>query len=298
MALYDIQVQTTLSAYENDFELGLRMAKKWDDWMDDHNRNPNVNPLRVMVYVENSPDWIVSSMLVPTGISNMMLSLFLAWVVLLIATGNFITATLAIVTIGMICTIVLGFIHILGWGLGPLESILIVIVVGFSVDYTVHLADSFVGSKSHTRVEKVTDALVHTGSSVLSGAISTLGASIPMFGAQIIFFVKFGAFVFLTIFLSLIYSLGFFCALLTLVGPLGKDGMISNYYSGIIESMHKNIMELEEEQALIQSSRRAAKASTSHASETEDAGGFEAKDEDAGGPVDSPGDVDKIQEND
>ena len=30
-AFYDIQVQTSLRGTENDFELGLRMMKKWDE---------------------------------------------------------------------------------------------------------------------------------------------------------------------------------------------------------------------------------------------------------------------------
>ncbi|KAJ8605174.1 hypothetical protein CTAYLR_000376 [Chrysophaeum taylorii] len=254
MALYDIQVQTTLSSYEGDFELGLRMSKKWDDWMDDQNRDAT-KPLKVMAYVEGSEAWVVTSQLVPSGVTNMLLSLFLAWCVLVCATGNLITSTLATTTIGMICTIVLGFIHVVGWGLGPLESILIVIVVGFSVDYTVHLADSFMNSRSLTRRAKVRDALVHTGSSVLSGAISTLTASIPMFGAKIIFFQKFGAFVFVTIALSLIYSLGFFCALLLHVGPLGKSGALSNYYGGIVESIHAHMIELEQEQDILDSEK-------------------------------------------
>ncbi|KAJ8602620.1 hypothetical protein CTAYLR_010198 [Chrysophaeum taylorii] len=254
MALYDIQVQTTLSSYETDFKLGLRMSKKWDDWMDDQNRD-DTKPLKVMAYVENSEGFIITSLLAPSGVTNMILSLFLAWLVLVFSTGNIITSSLATITIGMICTIVLGFIHIVGWGLGPLESILIVIVVGFSVDYTVHLADSFMNSRSMTRKAKLRDALVHTGSSVLSGAISTLGASIPMFGAKIIFFQKFGAFVFMTIGLSLLYSLGFFCALLFHIGPLGKSGALSNYYGGCVESMHKHMIELEQEQAVIDSEK-------------------------------------------
>ena len=52
-------------------------------------------------------------------------------------------------------TIILGFLNVVGWGLGLLESILIVIVVGFSVDYTVHLADSYMGSSSTNREGKV-----------------------------------------------------------------------------------------------------------------------------------------------
>ena len=155
--------------------------------MDDYNRRgENVN--RVMVYVPNSPGWVVSSLLKDSGIENMLISLFLAWLVLTYSTGNWITSTLATATIGMIATIVLGFLTVSGWGLGVLESILIVIVIGFSVDYTVHLADSYMQSRAIDREGKVTDALTHTGMSVLSGAISTILASIPMLFTQIIFF--------------------------------------------------------------------------------------------------------------
>ena len=189
-AFYDIQVQTSLRGTESDFELGLRMMKKWDDWMDDYNGRTAENVNRVMVYVPNSPGWVVSSLLKDSGIENMLISLFLAWVVLTYSTGNWITSTLAVITIGMIATIVLGFLTVSGWGLGVLESILIVIVIGFSVDYTVHLADSYMQSRAIDREGKVTDALTHTGMSVLSGAISTILASIPMLFTQIIFFYK------------------------------------------------------------------------------------------------------------
>jgi len=216
-ALYDIQVQSVLQGADGDFRTaptrrrtpssarveeswlarrasrrasaGLTMAKKWDDWADDHNGQPG-NPLNAMVYVPNSEGWVISSMLVPEGIQNMLLSLFLAWVVLTYSSGNWIMSTMATCTIGMIATFVLAFIQLAGWGLGVLEAILIVIVIGFSVDYTVHLADSYVQSNAVTREGKITDALVHTGMSVLSGAISTVLASLPMLATQIIFFFK------------------------------------------------------------------------------------------------------------
>ncbi|KAJ8608808.1 hypothetical protein CTAYLR_009351 [Chrysophaeum taylorii] len=254
MALYEIQVQSVLSRFDHDFRQGLRMAKKWDDWADDHNGDPS-HPLKVLVYVETSEDWIVTSSLGPSAFGSMLLSLCLSWVLLLLSTGNFITACLAVVTIGMVCTIVIGFINIVGWGLGPLESVLIVIVVGFSIDYTVHLADSFMNSRSTTREAKVRDAVTHTGSSVLSGAVSTLTASIPMFFAQVIFFQKFGAFVFMTIALSLIYSLGFFCSLLIHFGPMGTSGSLSKYYGGLVTKMHKHMVELEKQQAAIDQDR-------------------------------------------
>ena len=37
VAIVDVQVQTTVRSTEGDFEVGLKMAEAWDDWMDDMN---------------------------------------------------------------------------------------------------------------------------------------------------------------------------------------------------------------------------------------------------------------------
>ncbi|KAH8095245.1 hypothetical protein JL720_2530 [Aureococcus anophagefferens] len=206
LAFYDIAVQTTLRASESDYVAGLKMAKKWDDWMDSLNGRYSM-------------------------------------------AGNYLMAIIATTTIGMITTIVLGFMHVVGWGLGTLESILIVVVIGFSVDYTVHLADSYLSSEHDSREAKVKAALADTGASILSGAISTLGASCPMFGAQIIFFFKFAVFIFLTVALSLIFSLGFFAAALATLGPLGEQGSVAKVYTAL-ESNTANIRKIEEEQSM------------------------------------------------
>lgn len=42
-------------------------------------------------------------------------------------------------------------------------------VVGFSVDYTVHLSDAYLESESAKRADRVKDMLTHMGPSVLSG---------------------------------------------------------------------------------------------------------------------------------
>ena len=211
-----------------------------------------------MVYLPGAQFWAVSAELVPSGVSNMLISLLLAFVVLALASGNYVTAFLATWTIGMIVTIVLGFIQMAGWGLGTLESVLIVIVIGFSVDYTVHLADSYGASSGLTREAKVADALTHTGASVLSGAISTLGASLPLFGAQIIFFFKFGVFIFITIGLSLLFSLGFFAAALSVAGPLGDAGALATLYKPCVVKAQAHIDDLAEDQARLLAAGKAA----------------------------------------
>ena len=114
----------------------------------------------------------------------------------------------------------------IGWKLGPLESLNLTLIVGLAVDYVVHLAEGYIQSQHNRRADKVRYALSHVGVSVLSGACSTLGASIFMFAARILFFVQFGIFIFATIGFSILYSLFIFCTVMALIGPEGQTGSI------------------------------------------------------------------------
>jgi hypothetical protein len=61
--------------------------------------------------------------------------------------------------------------------------------------------------------------LKEMGTSVFSGACTTLGASAFMFFAVLRFFMQFGVFMFCTIGFSLLFSLGMFTLLMGLCGP-------------------------------------------------------------------------------
>lgn len=138
---------------------------------------------------------------------------------LVIATTNIIVGALASLTISLITCCVLGTITMIGWKLGVLESLNLTLVVGLAVDYVVHLAEGYMHLVGEDRLTKVQHTLTHVGISVLSGACSTLGASIFMLGAKIVFFFQFGIFMFSTIGLSIFFSLLFFTTVLALVGP-------------------------------------------------------------------------------
>lgn len=128
-----------------------------------------------------------------------------AYIVLLIATRNLSIATIAIVAVMGIVASVLGFCHwAMGWGLGIAESIAAVIVIGFSVDYVVHLSHVYVDAGHRdppltTREERVTFALKSMGSTVFSGAVTTFGSGMFLVFTQLIFFVKFSVLIMVTI---------------------------------------------------------------------------------------------------
>ena len=57
-------------------------------------------------------------------------------------------------------------------------------------------------------------------------------------------------FIFLTVALSLIFSLGFFAAALATLGPLGEQGSVAKVYTALAKSNTANIRKIEEEQPM------------------------------------------------
>jgi len=107
-----------------------------------------------------------------------------------------------------------------------LESLNLVLVVGLSVDYVVHLAEGYSRSAKRDRLGRTRDMLGEVGISVLSGAITTLGSSAFLLIAKFIFFFQFGLFIFCTILFSICFALGLFCTVIALIGPQNNIGSL------------------------------------------------------------------------
>jgi len=150
-----------------------------------------------------------------------------SFLVLLFATRNVITALYAIFTIAAICASVLGYVHgAYGYALGIVETIGAVCVIGFSVDYTVHLAHMYHECSLPTSVERAAFAAVHMGATVFGGAVTTLGAGMVLLLCILTFFNKMGTIMCVTIFFSYMYAMFFFMPLLFVLGPTGRWGSI------------------------------------------------------------------------
>jgi hypothetical protein len=158
----------------------------------------------------------------------------LAFCVLCVATNNIIVATLAVGTICAVCCCVLGSMVFAGWELGNMESICLTVLAGFCVDYIVHLAHSYMESPDRTNREaRVRYSVGHMGVSVLSGALTSLGASLLLFFCTLRFFSTFGTFFFGTIFLAWLWANFFFIPALGTFGPAGSQGdFYGNMFGG------------------------------------------------------------------
>ena len=122
------------------------------------------------------------------AIQGIGVSITLAFIIMLFATQNLIVTVYAIISVIFIVANTTAVMVIAGWELGVPESIAIVITIGFSVDYVVHLAAHYVHSPFYSKDQKATEAVSAMGVSIFSGAITTMGSSVFLFGGVIIFF--------------------------------------------------------------------------------------------------------------
>lgn len=131
-------------------------------------------------------------------------------------------AVFSVVTI-VLCTVAL--MVLLGYKLGVLESMALSILVGVSIDYTVHLALAYMEAKApedeeddsrYTVENRMRDACRHAGISVFSGAFTTSLAGFVLLFATITFFTTFGLFILSTALLSIVSALTVFTSLCVL----------------------------------------------------------------------------------
>jgi len=163
---------------------------------------------------------------VRSAILSSLLGIGIAFVVLFISTRLLHIALLATISIASVLLSVTGLMVIIGWKLGTMESILISVVAGFSVDYVVHLAHSYEQGHGNTE-SRIRKAFGEMGISVMNGMVTSVGASIPLFFCQLVFFAKFGTFLCAIIAFSWLFAnFAFMSILAQLKIPLSeKKGM-------------------------------------------------------------------------
>ena len=116
-----------------------------------------------------------------SALNGVLVATVFAYGVLLISTANWILATIAILTLISVVVSVIGMMVVLGWTLGVLEAICATLVVGFSADFLVHYANSYVENSMVRRRDKVAIALMEMGVSITAAAGTTLGAALFLF---------------------------------------------------------------------------------------------------------------------
>ncbi|XP_063804768.1 protein dispatched homolog 3 isoform X2 [Pseudophryne corroboree] len=157
------------------------------------------------------------------GVQSALYGLILSLVICVAAVAIFTTHLLLLIPVlltilGVVCLVVT-IMYWLGWEMGAVEAISLSILVGSSVDYCVHLVEGYLLAGESLplhlmedpvacRQWRVTEAIRHVGVAIVSSAITTVIATIPLFFCIIAPFAKFGKIVALNTGISILYTLG------------------------------------------------------------------------------------------
>ena len=77
------------------------------------------------------------------AVQGMATSVMFAYVVLLATTHNYLVSLFSIMVIVLVIGTIMTAIYYAGWGIGIAESIALIVYVGFSVDYIVHMCHQY-----------------------------------------------------------------------------------------------------------------------------------------------------------
>jgi len=146
-----------------------------------------------------------------------------------LSTCNIIVSIYALTSVTGVVLCVLGFTHAaVGWELGFGEAIAGIVVLGYSVDYVMHLAHFYCEARDiFSRDDKAKFAIYNMGATILAGALSTGGSGVILFFCFFAFFYKMAIVITVTIIYALLFSLGFMMALLWTIGPEGHAGDVA-----------------------------------------------------------------------
>jgi len=125
-----------------------------------------------------------------------------------------------------VCSVVVGVtgsMALLGISLDSISAINLVICIGFSVDFSTHVACSFVSSGSRRDAdERAVEALAHSGGPVLHGALSTVLGVVVLSASGSYIFRTFFKIMLLVIGFGLLHALVFIPVFLTLFAACRK----------------------------------------------------------------------------
>lgn len=158
-----------------------------------------------------------------------------------------ITCSVASILVGLI-----GFMHLWGLMLNSITMVELIMCIGFSIDYSSHIAHAYMQADGETRGDKVKSAMRLVGGPIFSGVFSTFLGVIMLLFANSFIYISFFKVITLVLLLGLVHALIIIPVILTFIGPVqaeGVTGHLKNPYNikDIIKKMSTSDSEFSQE---------------------------------------------------
>tara|TARA_B110000285_G_scaffold80800_1_gene93272 strand:+ start:1716 stop:2195 length:480 start_codon:yes stop_codon:yes gene_type:complete len=148
----------------------------------------------------------------------------MSFLVLLLTTKNFYISVMAILSISAIILGLMSMVNLFGWEFGIIESTCVIIFIGISVDYVVHICHQYIHAMDNQRKQRMDFAFKNMGATILGGALTSSFSAFFLIICQADSLNKFGILLLTTIISSMIVSLVFLPGVIYIIGPNKQQG--------------------------------------------------------------------------
>ncbi|XP_067938423.1 protein dispatched homolog 1-like [Watersipora subatra] len=146
-----------------------------------------------------------------------------AAVIIFLTTLNILLTFCALVSISSSILCTLASLALMGWQLNILESVIVSLAVGLSMDFPLHVTVAYkISSSTRDRQRRVTVSLQHIRGCITAAMVTTLAAGLCVLPAQVLAYCKLGIFLALVSVTSWFHALFFLPSLLMHIGPIGS----------------------------------------------------------------------------
>ncbi|CAK9113766.1 Protein dispatched homolog 1 (Mdispa) [Durusdinium trenchii] len=214
----------------------LALMEEWDKEVEEINQNA---PVELGTTWHTSSLWLraeAERAIVNSTVLTMVVSAACGFLGALFFThGDLLLSWMVVLNVmGVTISLAWFMVVFMGWAIGVLEILGLIVFVGYSITYSLHIAHKYqehtltaasaqLGSLYERRREAVLYALNCMSSSILGSAITTLGSSFFLFFCQLVIFVKLATVLSSVTFFACLFATVAFPAALLCIGPVGTS---------------------------------------------------------------------------
>ncbi|XP_066936303.1 patched domain-containing protein 3-like [Clytia hemisphaerica] len=170
-------------------------------------------------FTQNYINWSTNKVISQELVRNIALAGVCVLLVTLFLLSNVIASVLVVACVAFSLIEIAAFMGFWGLTIDTVTTIILVIAIGLTVDYSVHIAHGFMASRAGGRNERMTEALYEVGPAVFHGGFSTFLAFLLLSASTSYVFLTFFKVFFLVVIFGMFHGMVFLPVILSLVGP-------------------------------------------------------------------------------
>lgn len=229
-----MQWEVSMAQYRTPNDAILKARGYWDEFIDGINAMAPIDADRCW---HTSGIWSKAeseAAILSSTVESLMYSVVCGFLGALASTGaDLVLSWLVVCAVICVTVMLLWFVCVpLGWGIGPIEVLGLIVFIGYSITYSLHMAHKYrehmasfrqcSAPFSMRRRQAAGQALRDMTAPVFGSALTTLGATCFLFLCTMLVFVRIAVLLFAVTFFSLVFALVGLPAALLCFGPVDR----------------------------------------------------------------------------